>query len=209
MTLNFYKSIIKPTADFLSAFILLLLLSPFILVTMLVLLIANKGSIFFIQQRPGLHAKPFNIIKFKTMRDAFDQHGNPLPDHIRLTKAGKFVRSASLDELLQLINVLKGDMSLIGPRPLLMKYLPRYTEEQARRHLVRPGISGWAQVNGRNAISWEEKFKYDIYYVKHQSFSLDFKIFFLTIFNILKRKGINASQHIPMTEFLGSNSTAP
>ena len=142
MTLNLYKSIIKPLADFLSAFILLLILSPFILVTMLVLLIANKGSIFFIQQRPGLNAKPFNIIKFKTMRDAFDQQGNPLPDHIRLTKAGKFIRSASLDELLQLINVLKGDMSLIGPRPLLMKYLPRYTKEQARRHHVRPGISG-------------------------------------------------------------------
>jgi lipopolysaccharide/colanic/teichoic acid biosynthesis glycosyltransferase len=132
-----------------------------------------------------------------------------LPDHIRLTKAGKFVRSASLDELLQLINVLKGDMSLIGPRPLLMKYLPRYTKEQARRHHVRPGISGWAQVNGRNAISWDQKFEYDLYYVEHQSFSLDFKIFFLTILNILRRKGINATQHVPMTEFLGSNSTAP
>jgi lipopolysaccharide/colanic/teichoic acid biosynthesis glycosyltransferase len=209
MKLSLYKSIIKPIADFLSAFILLLILSPFILVTMLVLLIANKGSVFFIQQRPGLNAKPFNIIKFKTMRDAFDQHGHPLPDHIRLTKAGKFVRSASLDELLQLINVLKGDMSLIGPRPLLIKYLPRYTNEQARRHLVRPGISGWAQVNGRNAISWDQKFEYDLYYVEHQSFSLDFKIFFLTIFNILKRKGINATQHVPMTEFLGNNSTAP
>ena len=204
MTLNFYKSIIKPTADFLSAFILLLILSPFILVTMLVLLIANKGSVFFIQQRPGLHAKPFNIIKFKTMRDAFDSHGNQLPDHIRLTKAGKFVRSASLDELLQLINVLKGDMSLIGPRPLLMKYLPRYTKEQARRHLVRPGISGWAQVNGRNAISWEEKFKLDLYYVEHQSFSLDLKILFLTIINILQRKGISADGQATMEEFRGN-----
>jgi lipopolysaccharide/colanic/teichoic acid biosynthesis glycosyltransferase len=204
MKLSLYKSIIKPIADFLSAFILLLILSPFILVTMLVLLIANKGSIFFIQQRPGLNAKPFNIIKFKTMRDAFDQHGNPLPDHIRLTKAGKFVRSASLDELLQLINVLKGDMSLIGPRPLLMKYLPRYTKEQARRHLVKPGISGWAQVNGRNAISWEEKFNLDLFYIQHQSFSLDLKILFLTIINILQRKGISADGQATMEEFKGN-----
>ena len=208
MTLNFYKSIIKPIADFLSAFILLLILSPFILVTMFVLLIANKGGIFFIQQRPGLNAKPFNIIKFKTMRDAFDQQGNPLPDHIRLTKAGKFIRSASLDELLQLINVLKGDMSLIGPRPLLMKYLPRYTKEQARRHLVRPGISGWAQVNGRNAISWEEKFKFDLFYVQHQSFSLDLKILFLTIINILQRKGISADGQATMEEFKGNSAVS-
>ena len=208
MTLNLYNSIIKPTADFLSAFILLLILSPFILVTMFVLLIANKGGIFFIQQRPGLNAKPFNIIKFKTMRDAFDQHGNPLPDHIRLTKAGKFVRSTSLDELLQLINVLKGDMSLIGPRPLLMKYLPRYTKEQARRHHVRPGISGWAQVNGRNAISWEEKFKLDIFYVQHQSFSLDLKILFLTIVNILQRKGISADGQATMEEFKGNSAVS-
>jgi lipopolysaccharide/colanic/teichoic acid biosynthesis glycosyltransferase len=208
MTLSLYKSIIKPVADFLSAFILLLILSPFILVTMLVLLIANKGSIFFIQQRPGLNAKPFNIIKFKTMRDAFDEHGNPLPDHIRLTKAGKFIRSASLDELLQLINVLKGDMSLIGPRPLLMKYLPRYTKEQARRHLVRPGISGWAQVNGRNAISWEEKFKLDLFYVQHQSFSLDLKILFLTIINILQRKGISADGQATMEEFKGISAVS-
>lgn len=208
MKLSLYKSMIKPIADFLSAFILLLILSPFILVTMLVLLVANKGSIFFIQQRPGLNAKPFNIIKFKTMRDAFDQQGNPLPDHIRLTKAGKFIRSASLDELLQLINVLKGDMSLIGPRPLLMKYLPRYTKEQARRHLVRPGISGWAQVNGRNAISWEEKFKLDLYYVEHQSFNLDLKILFLTIINILQRKGISADGQATMEEFKGSSAVS-
>lgn len=204
MKLNSYKSIIKPTADFLSAFILLLILSPFILVTMLVLLIANKGNVFFIQQRPGLHAKPFNIIKFKTMRDAFDQHGNPLPDHMRLTKAGKFIRSASLDELLQLINVLKGDMSMIGPRPLLMKYLPLYSKEQNRRHEVKPGISGWAQVNGRNAISWDEKFELDLYYVQHQSLSLDLKILFLTIINILQRKGISADGQATMEEFKGS-----
>jgi undecaprenyl phosphate N,N'-diacetylbacillosamine 1-phosphate transferase len=203
MKLSLYKSIIKPLADFLSAFILLVILSPFILLTMLLLLFANKGNIFFLQQRPGLHAKPFNIIKFKTMRDAYDVQGNPLPDHVRLTRVGKFVRSASLDELLQLINVLKGDMSLIGPRPLLMKYLPRYTKEQARRHLVKPGISGWAQVNGRNAISWEEKFKLDIYYVDHCSFILDLRIFFMTIKNILLRKGINATSSRPMEEFKG------
>jgi lipopolysaccharide/colanic/teichoic acid biosynthesis glycosyltransferase len=204
MKWSLYKSIIKPIADFLSAFILLLILSPFILVTMLVLLIANKGSIFFIQQRPGLHAKTFNIIKFKTMRDAFDEHGNPLPDHIRLTKSGKLIRSASLDELLQLINVLKGDMSLIGPRPLLMKYLPLYSINQSRRHEVKPGISGWAQVNGRNAISWDEKFELDIYYVQHQSLSLDLKILFLTIVNILQRKGISADGQATMEEFKGS-----
>jgi lipopolysaccharide/colanic/teichoic acid biosynthesis glycosyltransferase len=204
MKLSLYKSIVKPVADFLSAFILLLILSPFILVTMLVLLVANKGSIFFIQQRPGLHAKPFNIIKFKTMRDAFDQHGNPLPDHIRLTKAGKFIRSASLDELLQLINVLKGDMSMIGPRPLLMKYLPLYSRQQSRRHDVKPGISGWAQVNGRNAITWEEKFKLDIYYVQHQSFYLDLKVLFLTIINILKRKDISADGQATIEEFRGN-----
>jgi lipopolysaccharide/colanic/teichoic acid biosynthesis glycosyltransferase len=203
MTLNFYKSIIKPIADFLSAFILLLILSPFILVTMLVLLIANKGNVFFIQQRPGLHAKPFNIIKFKTMRDAFDQHGNPLPDHIRLTKAGVLIRSLSLDELLQLINVLKGEMSLVGPRPLLMKYLPLYSPEQMRRHGVKPGISGWAQVNGRNDIIWTEKFNLDVYYAENMSFCLDVKILFMTIKNILLRKGISATGHATMEEFKG------
>jgi len=208
MKLSLYKSMLKPVADFLSAFILLLILSPFILVTMLVLLVANKGSIFFIQQRPGLNGKPFNIIKFKTMRDAFDQQGNPLPDHIRLTKAGKFIRSASLDELLQLINVLKGDMSMIGPRPLLMKYLPLYSKEQSRRHEAKPGISGWAQVNGRNAITWEKKFKLDLYYVEHQSFFLDLKILILTIINILQRKGISADGQATMEEFKGSSAVS-
>jgi undecaprenyl phosphate N,N'-diacetylbacillosamine 1-phosphate transferase len=203
--LNFYKSIIKPTADFLSAFILLLILSPFILVTMLILLIANKGSIFFFQQRPGLNAKPFNIIKFKTMRDAYDKNGNPLPDHIRLTKVGKFIRSASLDELLQLINVLKGDMSLIGPRPLLMKYLPLYSKEQGRRHEVKPGISGWAQVNGRNAITWEEKFRLDVEYVNRISFVLDLQILWMTFLNVIKRKGISEDGQATMSEFMGSS----
>lgn len=187
-----------------SAFILLLILSPFILATMVILLIANKGSIFFFQQRPGLNAKPFNIIKFKTMRDAFDKNGNPLPDHIRLTKVGKFIRSASLDELLQLINVLKGDMSLIGPRPLLMKYLPLYSKEQSRRHDVKPGISGWAQVNGRNAITWEEKFRLDVEYVNKISFSLDLQILWMTFLNVIKRKGISAEGHVTIQEFVGA-----
>jgi len=203
-----FKEVVKPFFDFVFALILLVITSPFILITAIVLFIQNRGDIFFRQERPGKNAKTFNIIKFKTMRDAFDVAGNPLPDHIRLTKAGKFIRSASLDELLQLINVLKGDMSLIGPRPLLMKYLPRYTKEQARRHLVRPGISGWAQVNGRNAISWEEKFKLDLFYVQHQSFILDLKILFLTIVNILQRKGISADGQATMEEFKGNSAVS-
>jgi lipopolysaccharide/colanic/teichoic acid biosynthesis glycosyltransferase len=172
---------------------------------MLILLIANKGSIFFFQQRPGLNTQTFNIIKFKTMRDAFDKNGDPLPDHIRLTKVGKFIRSASLDELLQLINVLKGDMSLIGPRPLLMKYLPLYSKEQSRRHEVKPGISGWAQVNGRNAITWEEKFLLDIEYVNKISFVLDLQILWMTFLNVIKRKGISEEGQATMSEFMGSS----
>ncbi len=160
---------------------------------------------FFFQQRPGLNARPFTIIKFKTMRDAFDDKGAPLPDEFRLTKVGRFVRSASLDELLQLINVLKGDMSLVGPRPLLMHYLPRYSKEQARRHEVKPGITGWAQVNGRNAISWEEKFRLDVEYVECQTFSLDLKILWMTVLNVLQRKGISADCHVTMEEFKGTN----
>lgn len=181
-----------------------MLLSPIILGVMILLAIANKGSVFFLQTRPGLKAKPFKIIKFKTMRDAFDDTGNPLPDEMRLTKVGKWVRSASLDELLQLINVIKGDMSMVGPRPLLMHYLERYSPEQARRHAVRPGITGLAQVNGRNAISWEEKFRLDVEYVDRLSFWLDVKILWMTAFNVLKRKGISADGHATMDEFKGS-----
>ena len=159
---------------------------------------------FFLQLRPGHQSKPFKIIKFKTMRDAFDDTGIPLPDEKRLTKLGKWVRSASLDELLQVINVIKGDMSMVGPRPLLMQYLERYSTEQARRHDVRPGITGWAQVNGRNAISWEEKFRLDVEYVDRQSFWLDLKILWMTAINVLKRKGISADGHATMEEFRGS-----
>ena len=198
-----YCNFIKPLGDFFIAFFLLIILSPIILTTAMFLLIANKGNVFFFQQRPGLNSKPFKIIKFKTMRDVFDKEGIPLPDHLRLTKVGSIVRSASLDELLQLINVLKGYMSLIGPRPLLMQYLSRYSPEQAKRHKVKPGITGWAQVNGRNAISWEQKFKYDVDYVEKQSFTLDIKILWMTFLNVIQRKGISADGHVTIEEFKG------
>ncbi len=201
--MNLFRYILKPLADFLSSFILLVILSPIIVSTGLFLLIANRGKVFFLQQRTGLNAIPFTIIKFKTMRDAFDDEGTPLPDEIRLTRIGRFVRSASIDELLQLINVLKGDMSLVGPRPLLIHYLPRYSKEQARRHEVKPGITGWAQVNGRNAISWDEKFRLDIEYVDQQSFFLDLKILWMTFKNVIQRKGISADNHSTMEEFKG------
>ena len=198
-----FNYLVKPLADFFIAILLLLILSPIILFTAIFLFFANNGKVFFFQQRPGLNSKPFMIIKFKTMRDAFDKEGIPLPDDLRLTKVGRIVRSASLDELLQLINVLKGDMSLIGPRPLLMQYLPRYSPEQAKRHNVKPGITGWAQVNGRNAISWEQKFKYDVDYVEKQSFTLDIKILCMTFLNVIQRKGISADGHVTMEEFKG------
>ncbi len=198
-----YKKTVKPLADFLSASLLLAITSPIILLTFFLLSFVNRGSVFFFQQRPGLNSLPFKIIKFKTMMDTYDENGNPLPDELRLTKIGKFVRSASIDELLQLINVLKGDMSLVGPRPLLMQYLSRYTPEQARRHEVKPGITGWAQVNGRNAISWEQKFMFDIEYVNKQSFALDLKILCMTFVNVIQRKGISANGHLTMEEFEG------
>jgi lipopolysaccharide/colanic/teichoic acid biosynthesis glycosyltransferase len=203
--LSSYKKIVKPLADFWSALLLLLILSPIILLTILLLAFVNRGRVFFFQKRPGLNSLPFKIIKFKTMRDAFDEKGKPLPDELRLTKIGKIVRSASIDELLQLVNVLKGDMSLVGPRPLLMHYLPRYTPEQARRHNIKPGITGWAQVNGRNTISWEEKFRLDVEYVDKQSFWLDCKILWMTFLNVLQRKGISSDGHATMGEFMGTN----
>ena len=198
-----FKYFLKPLGDFFISLFLLIVLSPIILLTAILLFLANNGKVFFFQQRPGLNSKPFKIVKFKTMRDAFDQEGIPLPDELRLTKVGGIVRSASLDELLQLINVLKGDMSLVGPRPLLMQYLSRYNTEQAKRHNVKPGITGWAQVNGRNAISWEQKFKLDVEYVDKQSFTLDLKILWLTFLNVLQRKGISANGHVTMEEFMG------
>ncbi len=203
--MSLYKQLLKPLSDVLAASVLLIILSPIIIAVIILLAIANKGSVFFLQRRPGYKEKPFKIIKFKTMRDAFDENGTPLPDEVRLTKIGQFVRSASLDELLQLINVLKGDMSLVGPRPLLMQYLECYNTEQARRHKVKPGITGWAQVNGRNAISWEEKFKYDVEYVDKQSFILDIRILWMTFQNVIQQKGISANGHATMQEFKGSN----
>ena len=197
-----YKNIIKPLADFIAALFLLVLLFPIILLTALLLLITNKGKVFFFQKRPGLNNKLFKIIKFKTMKDAFDENGLPLPDFIRMTKVGSFVRSTSLDELLQLINVLKGDMSIVGPRPLLIQYLSRYNSEQIKRHNVKPGITGWAQVNGRNAINWDDKFNYDIEYVYKQSFFLDFSILCKTIISVIKRKGISSNNNATMEEFI-------
>jgi lipopolysaccharide/colanic/teichoic acid biosynthesis glycosyltransferase len=203
---NFYRKVFKRAADFAGAFLLLLVLSPVIAGVLFALWIANRGQVFFLQERPGLHAKSFRIIKFKTMRDVWDAKGNSLPDAVRLTQVGKIIRSASLDELLQLINVLKGDMSLVGPRPLLVQYLPRYTKEQARRHQVKPGITGWAQVNGRNAISWEERFKLDVEYVDRQSFALDMKILYRTLIKVFKREGISANGEATMSEFMGSSA---
>jgi undecaprenyl phosphate N,N'-diacetylbacillosamine 1-phosphate transferase len=198
-----YKLILKPIGDFIIALILLIILSPIITLTAILLLISNKGKVFFFQQRPGLNSKPFKIVKFKTMRDEFDDNGNQLPDEVRLTKVGSIVRSASLDELLQLVNVIMGDMSLVGPRPLLMQYLTRYSTEQAKRHNVKPGITGWAQVNGRNAISWNQKFIYDVEYVNKQTFLLDLKILWLTFLNVIQRKGIRSDGHATMEEFKG------
>ena len=198
-----YRRFIKPLIDFIFALFLLIILSPIILLTAILLFFANNGKVLFFQQRPGLNCKPFMIVKFKTMRDAFDSTGNPMPDEERLTRIGQFVRSASLDELLQLVNVLKGDISLVGPRPLLMQYLSRYNPEQAKRHYVKPGITGWAQVNGRNAISWEQKFKLDIEYVEKQSFFLDIRILLKTFINVINRKGISADGNATMEEFLG------
>ena len=169
------------------------------------LLIANKGAgAFFFQERPGKNEKIFRVIKFKTMNDKRDESGSLLPDAERLTRVGRFVRSTSLDEIPQLLNVIKGDMSLIGPRPLLVQYLPLYNEEQKRRHEVRPGITGWAQVNGRNAISWQQKFEYDVWYVDHVSFILDLKILYKTIQKVFKRDGINSDTSVTMDEFKGN-----
>ncbi len=182
----------------------LLVLSP-VLLGVAYLVRKNLGSpVLFRQVRPGMHGKPFEMIKFRTMLDAVDAQGNVLPDDVRLTPFGRFLRSTSLDELPELWNVLKGDMSLVGPRPLLMEYLPLYSTEQARRHEARPGVTGWAQVNGRNAISWDDKFKLDVWYVDNQSLWLDIKIIFLTIKKVLVRDGISAEGEATMTRFTGS-----
>ena len=201
-----YKHFFKRLLDFLLVSFVLLLIWLILLLITLWLHFANKGAgAFFFQERPGKDGKIFKVIKFKTMTDERDAEGNLLPDAERLTKVGRFVRSTSIDELPQLINVLKGDMALIGPRPLLPQYLPLYSKEQARRHEVRPGITGWAQVNGRNAISWTKKFELDVWYVDHCSFLLDAKIFFLTIKKVFVREGISQDGQATMEVFNGNN----
>lgn len=196
---------IKRLFDILFSLLGLILLSPiFLIVTLKVR--KNLGTpVFFKQVRPGKDGKPFTMIKFRSMRDAYDKNGNPLSDSERLTTFGKKLRSTSLDELPELWNVLKGDMSLVGPRPLLMEYLPLYNTRQATRHNVRPGITGWAQINGRNAISWEEKFELDVWYVENQSLWLDIKILFLTIKKVIIKEGISSNQHVTISKFTGSN----
>ncbi len=200
-----YKTHFKRLLDLIASSILLIIFSPIIFTCFILLLIVNKGDALFFQVRPGYQGTPFTILKFKTMHDGRDVNGNLLPDEVRLTRIGKIVRGLSIDELLQLINVIKGDMSLVGPRPLLMQYLERYQPEQARRHDVKPGITGWAQVNGRNAISWEEKFKFDVEYVDKQSFLLDTKVLWMTFVNVVQRKGISADGHATMQEFKCTN----
>jgi len=201
-----YKYHLKRILDFVFVFIILTIAGPILIFIALWLYFANmREGMFFLQKRPGKNGKFFKVIKFKTMTDERDENGNLLPDEKRLTKIGKFIRSTSIDELPQLINVLKGDMALIGPRPLLPQYLPLYSKEQARRHEVRPGITGWAQVNGRNAISWTKKFELDVWYVDHCSFLLDLKIIFLTIKKVFVREGIRSDTSVTMEAFTGNN----
>ncbi len=202
---NLYRDYIKRMLGFLIALTALICLSPLLLVVTIWLHFANKGAgAFFVQERPGKNAKIFKIIKFKTMTDERDDDGKLLPDEVRLTRVGQFVRSTSIDELPQLFNVLVGDMALIGPRPLLVQYLSRYSPEQARRHEVRPGITGWAQCNGRNAISWAEKFKLDVWYVDHCTFMTDLRILFITIRKVLIHDGISQQGKATMDEFRGN-----
>ena len=199
-----YKNIIKPIFDFSLAIIGILLFSPLFVILTIILYFANGGQPFFFQLRPGKEGKLFRIIKFKTMNDKRDARGNLFSDAERLTKIGKFIRKTSLDEIPQLLNVIKGEMSLVGPRPLLPSYLDLYNDFQRRRNEVKPGITGWAQINGRNHISWEEKFKYDVWYVDHISFWLDFKILIITILKVIKSEGINEEGQATSEEFKGN-----
>lgn len=199
-----YKTIFKRTLDFTIALIGFVLLSPLFFIVLILLVINNRGKPFFFQKRPGKNEKIFKVIKFKTMNDKKGKNGELLPDADRLTKVGNFVRKTSLDEIPQLLNVLKGDMSLIGPRPLLVEYLPLYSEEQKKRHHVKAGITGWAQINGRNAISWKKKFEYDVWYVENISFLLDVKIFFKTFLKVFKSEGISKEGEVTTTKFLGN-----
>jgi undecaprenyl phosphate N,N'-diacetylbacillosamine 1-phosphate transferase len=201
-----YVTVIKPVLDFLVALVVFLVLSPLFIVVTLLLAIANGGKPFFLQRRPGKNGKLFKVIKYKTMNDRRDKDGNLLPDADRLTPIGSWVRRSSVDEVPQLLNVLKGDMSIIGPRPLLEEYLPLYSNEQKKRHDVRPGITGWAQVNGRNAISWQQKFAYDVWYVNNISFALDLKILLMTFRNVARSEGISSETSATMEKFRGNNS---
>ncbi len=200
-----YLSIFKRVLDLIIGTLALIFLSPFFIGVIFVLLATNNGKPFFFQPRPGKNGQIFKVIKFKSMTDKKDDNGEFLDFHLRVTKFGNFIRKYSLDEIPQLLNVLKGDMSLIGPRPLLVQYLPLYNEEQAKRHLVKPGITGWAQVNGRNAISWNKKFELDVWYVNNISFLLDVKILLLTAKKVLIREGVNADENLNMSTFDGSN----
>lgn len=199
-----YRKFFKPFFDKLIALIALVIASPIFIVVALLLAFFQNGKVFFTQKRPGLNEKIFLLIKFKTMRDDKDENGELLPDDQRLTWIGKIVRKTSMDEIPQLLNIIKGDMSFIGPRPLLVEYLPLYNEEQSKRHLVTPGITGWAQINGRNTISWQKKFEYDVWYVKNQSFLLDLKIIFMTIFKVFKAEGISGEGVATMEKFKGN-----
>lgn len=199
-----YKFFFKPLLDFVLSFLGLIISSPIFLIVFIALLLANKGKVFFLQNRPGKNEEIFKIIKFRTMNDKRDAHGNLLPDEERLTSIGKLVRKTSLDEIPQLINVLLGNMSLIGPRPLLPEYLPLYNDFQKKRHLIKPGITGWAQINGRNAVDWEKKFMFDVWYVENMSFLLDLQIMFLTLKKVLKLEGVNREGEATNIAFKGN-----
>lgn len=198
-----YQHFLKRVFDFILSLIGLLLLSPIFLILIILGAIFMRGNPFFTQDRPGLHEKIFKLIKFRTMDNRKDENGNLLPDEIRLNKYGRFLRSTSLDELPELVNILKGDMAIIGPRPLLVRYLPRYNEEQRHRHDVRPGLTGYAQAHGRNAVSWEEKFTMDVWYVDNLSFKIDIDIILATVRSVIKREGINSEASVTMEEFMG------
>ena len=200
-----YRYLFKRLVDIVFSLVIIILFSPLTIIVFFILFFSNSGAIFFKQERPGLKGRIFKLRKFKTMNDRKDSDGKLLPDSKRLTRTGSFIRSTSLDELPQLFNVLMGHMSLVGPRPLLVKYLPLYSSEQHRRHEVRPGITGWAQVNGRNAISWKKKFELDVWYVDNQSFALDIKVLFLTLQKVIQRKGITSSTSVTVEPFNGEN----
>ncbi len=201
---SIYVKFFNPLIDFVVALIIFSALSPVFMVIVILLAIANSGKPFFTQPRPGRKGKIFRVIKFKTMNDRKDKNGNLLPDAQRLTAIGSFIRRSSLDEIPQMLNVLTGNMSLIGPRPLLVEYLPLYDDIQITRHDVKPGITGWAQVNGRNALSWKQKFEYDVWYVNNVSFALDFRIFWLTVRKVLKSEGISSETSATMEKFMGN-----